>query len=111
MDEDKDYRNECQMNKCERSATGNFTRQMFSSEDGEDWPEDVSKRPICFYHHILLKSIKSGIAAAMFGLIVGLFAWFSGATNAAYLHLTGALIAGMILSESIRRIRKSQINI
>lgn len=97
------------MEGCERGATGNFTRRMYSADSGENWPDDVSERPICWYHHVLLESVKAGTAAAMFGLVVAVAAWFSEATVASYLYLTAALLAGLGISVTIGLIRRGQV--
>lgn len=65
----------CQMRGCGRSASGRYTRSMYSAEDGEEWPEDVSERPICWFHHWLEKSLMAAIAGGMFGLMFGVV-WF-----------------------------------
>ena len=97
------------MKGCDRGATGNFTRRMYSSDEGENWPDDVSERPICWYHHVLMESVKAGTAAGMFGLIVGVAAWLTDAESVFYFYTTAALLAGLLLSEATRRLRKEQV--
>jgi hypothetical protein len=62
----------CQLRGCGRSASGRFTRRMYAAEDDEQYPDDVSDRPVCRYHHWLLISGKAAITGAVFGLIWGI---------------------------------------
>lgn len=66
----------CQMRSCNRSASGRYTRKMYAEEDGEEWPDDVSERPICWYHNWLLKVVKAGIIGATFCFYLWLI-WFT----------------------------------
>ena len=68
-------KDQCQMHGCDRDASGRYTRRMYSAERGEVWPDDVSDRPICRYHHWLLQLGKVGVAGGMFGLVFAII-WF-----------------------------------
>lgn len=99
----------CQMGGCDRPATGNFTTTMYAASEGEEWPDDVSERPICWYHHVLDKVVEGGTIGLLFGLTVAAGAWITGATNAAYIHLTLAVIAGLALSVAVGLVRRSEV--
>lgn len=99
----------CQMAGCDRPATGNFTTRMYASIEGEEWPDDVSERPICWYHHVLDLAVIGGTAGLLFGLAVAAGAWLTGATDAAYIHLTLALVAGLLLAAVVGMVRISEV--
>lgn len=61
----------CQMSGCARPASGDYTRRMYSAKNDEEWPDDVSERPICRRHWLFEKLLEHGIAGALFGLFFG----------------------------------------
>lgn len=69
---DTDSYDTCQMLHCERPASGQYTRRMYASSEGEEWPDDVSERPICWRHHWFEELMKAAIATAVFMLIGGI---------------------------------------
>lgn len=95
------------MRNCERPATGDYTRTMYSASEGEEFPEDVRPQPICWVHYVVDRSMEAAIAAFMFGLVVGTVAWWNNADAAVYVYYGLALVAGLVLAWCIRAVRNA----
>lgn len=67
---------QCQIHGCTRSASGRYTRPMFAASEGEEWPDDVSQRPVCWVHYWLEEggkaAIMGGTAVVMFWILYSL---------------------------------------
>ena len=59
----------CQIRGCHRSATGRYTRRMYDAQAGEEWPDDVCDRPVCWRHWFIEEAVRYGIAGGMLGFM------------------------------------------
>lgn len=66
----------CKMHGCNHPASPRRTRRMYLSHKGEEWPDDVSERPVCNYHFLIDRCMKSKLFAFVpfiIGVISGLY--------------------------------------